>query len=181
MWGLKTITVPVVIGALGVFKKGIEKHFDKIPGKINFKRSPSSDQATSSEKFYRSNDDHDYPLEPQTLEKHLHHPRSIHLHFGKSCVLYVLPQMLPSLHRRNCFFFLLLLLFFFFSFILFLYLLIFFFFFFFFLMGKCCGFCQRGRETGLGTFSFTPFPCVLKRTLYGLRLAAITTVTGNCV
>ena len=33
MWGLKTITVPVVIGALGVVKKGIEKHIDKIPGK----------------------------------------------------------------------------------------------------------------------------------------------------
>ena len=35
MWGLKKITVPVVIGALGVVKKGIEKHTDKIPGKIN--------------------------------------------------------------------------------------------------------------------------------------------------
>ena len=35
MWGLKTITVPVVIGALGVVKKGIEKHIDKIPGKID--------------------------------------------------------------------------------------------------------------------------------------------------
>ena len=44
MWGLKTITVPVVIGALGVAKKGIEKHIDKIPGKLtsqNFKGSPS--------------------------------------------------------------------------------------------------------------------------------------------
>ena len=35
MWGLKTITVPVVIGALGVVKNGIEKHIDKIPGEIN--------------------------------------------------------------------------------------------------------------------------------------------------
>jgi len=36
MWGLKTIAVPVVIGALiGVVKKGIKKHIDKIPGKIN--------------------------------------------------------------------------------------------------------------------------------------------------
>ena len=35
MWGLKTITVPVVIGALGVVKKGIEKHIDKILGKVN--------------------------------------------------------------------------------------------------------------------------------------------------
>ena len=35
MCGLKTITVPVVIGALGVIEKRIEKHNDKIPGKIN--------------------------------------------------------------------------------------------------------------------------------------------------
>ena len=35
MWGLKTITVPVVIGALGVVKKGIEKDIDKIPAKVN--------------------------------------------------------------------------------------------------------------------------------------------------
>ena len=34
MWGLKTITVPVVIGALGLVKKGTEKHIDKIPRKI---------------------------------------------------------------------------------------------------------------------------------------------------
>ena len=34
-------------------------------------------------------------------KKHLHHPRSFHLYFGKSCVLSLLPQMLPSLHRRN--------------------------------------------------------------------------------
>ena len=32
---MKTITVHVVIGALGIVKKGIEKHIDKIPGKIN--------------------------------------------------------------------------------------------------------------------------------------------------
>ena len=34
MWGIKTITVPVVIGALKVVKKGIKKHTDKIPGEI---------------------------------------------------------------------------------------------------------------------------------------------------
>ena len=33
MWGLKTTVVPVVIGALGAVKEGIEKHIDKIPGK----------------------------------------------------------------------------------------------------------------------------------------------------
>ena len=35
MWGLKTKTVPVVVGALGVLKEPIEKHIDKIPRKIN--------------------------------------------------------------------------------------------------------------------------------------------------
>ena len=35
MWGLKTVTEPVVMGALGVVKKGIEKHIDNIPGKIS--------------------------------------------------------------------------------------------------------------------------------------------------
>ena len=34
MWGAKTATVPAVIGALGLIKKGIGKHLDKIPGKI---------------------------------------------------------------------------------------------------------------------------------------------------
>ena len=34
MWGMKTSTVPVVVGALGVIKKGIEKHLSKIPGNI---------------------------------------------------------------------------------------------------------------------------------------------------
>ena len=44
MWGLKTITVPVGIGALGVVKKGIEKHITRFQEKLtsqNFKRSPS--------------------------------------------------------------------------------------------------------------------------------------------
>ena len=45
MWGLKTITVPVVLGALGVVKKGIKKHIDKnYQEKLtsqNFKSSPS--------------------------------------------------------------------------------------------------------------------------------------------
>ena len=35
MWGLKTTTVPVVIGALGTIKKGMESYINKIPGNIN--------------------------------------------------------------------------------------------------------------------------------------------------
>ena len=35
MWGLKTTTVPLVIGALGTIKKDIENYTNKIPGKIN--------------------------------------------------------------------------------------------------------------------------------------------------
>ena len=35
MWGMKTPIVPVVIGVLGVIKKGIDKQICKIPGKID--------------------------------------------------------------------------------------------------------------------------------------------------
>ena len=35
MWGMKTQIVPVIIGALGVIKKGIDKEICKIPGNIN--------------------------------------------------------------------------------------------------------------------------------------------------
>ena len=37
MWGLKTLTLPLSLGHLhfGLVKKGIEKHIDKIPTKIN--------------------------------------------------------------------------------------------------------------------------------------------------
>ena len=33
MWSLETTIVPVVIGALGMIKKGTEKHIEKLPGK----------------------------------------------------------------------------------------------------------------------------------------------------
>ena len=32
MWNLKTTTVPVIVGALGMVKKGTQKHLDKVPG-----------------------------------------------------------------------------------------------------------------------------------------------------
>ena len=35
LWHMKTVTIPVVIGALGMIKKGAEKHLEKIPGSIN--------------------------------------------------------------------------------------------------------------------------------------------------
>ena len=35
MWGMSTETVPVVIGALGVIKKGLEEQTGKIPGSMN--------------------------------------------------------------------------------------------------------------------------------------------------
>ena len=35
MWGLKTTTVPVVLGALGAIKKDIGNYSNKIPGNIN--------------------------------------------------------------------------------------------------------------------------------------------------
>ena len=36
MWGMKTVTIPVIIGALGLIKKGLE-NTQKIPGAINIK------------------------------------------------------------------------------------------------------------------------------------------------
>ena len=35
MWGLKTTTVPVVMGALCTIKKDMENYSNKVPGNIN--------------------------------------------------------------------------------------------------------------------------------------------------
>ena len=35
LWHMKTVTIPVVIGALGMIKKGTEKHLEKIPWSPN--------------------------------------------------------------------------------------------------------------------------------------------------
>ena len=32
MWDMRTTTIPMVIGALGVIKKGVNEYFEKIPG-----------------------------------------------------------------------------------------------------------------------------------------------------
>ena len=37
MWGMKATTIPVVIGALGLVKKGMEKFTQQIPGNIKYK------------------------------------------------------------------------------------------------------------------------------------------------
>ena len=35
MWKMGTEMIPIVIGALGVIKKGLEKYVDKIPGTVS--------------------------------------------------------------------------------------------------------------------------------------------------
>ena len=35
MWHLKTVMVPVVIGALGLINRNVEKHIDKLPCKLS--------------------------------------------------------------------------------------------------------------------------------------------------
>ena len=35
LWHMKTVTIPVVIGALGMIKKSTEKYLEKIPGSQN--------------------------------------------------------------------------------------------------------------------------------------------------
>ena len=34
MWGMRTETIPVIIGALGAIKKGLETYLGRIPGQI---------------------------------------------------------------------------------------------------------------------------------------------------
>ena len=34
-WLMKTVTIPVVVGVLGMFKKGTEKHLEQIAGSPN--------------------------------------------------------------------------------------------------------------------------------------------------
>ena len=35
MWGMRTETIPVIIGALGAIKKGLETYLGRIPGQIH--------------------------------------------------------------------------------------------------------------------------------------------------
>ena len=35
MWGMRTETIPVIIGALGAVKKGLEMYLGRIPGQVS--------------------------------------------------------------------------------------------------------------------------------------------------
>ena len=37
MWGIKAKTIAIVVGALGLIKKGLEKYIHQIPGNIKFR------------------------------------------------------------------------------------------------------------------------------------------------
>ena len=39
MWGMNTTTISVIIGALGLVKKGMEKYISKIPGNISIQEA----------------------------------------------------------------------------------------------------------------------------------------------
>ena len=59
MWNMETEMIPVVIGALGVIKKGLEKYVDRIRGisgisELQKKHSSGNKQSTSSERFCKS-------------------------------------------------------------------------------------------------------------------------------
>ena len=62
LWKMETETIPVVIGALGDIRKGLEKYVDKIPGTASIYKSRSSkkllfwEQLTSSERFCQSSE-----------------------------------------------------------------------------------------------------------------------------
>ena len=62
MWGMKTQIVPVVIGALGVIKNGIDEQICKIPGKINVTELQKIHPYPPKSFAYQIKVD--YPLEP---------------------------------------------------------------------------------------------------------------------
>ena len=39
LWGMKTTTIPVIIGALGLIKKRMERYISKIPGNISIQEA----------------------------------------------------------------------------------------------------------------------------------------------
>ena len=39
MWSMNTMTIPVIIGALGLVRKGMEKYINKIPGNISIQET----------------------------------------------------------------------------------------------------------------------------------------------
>ena len=51
MWGMKT-TIPVVIKALGLIKKGMDKCIQKIPGNIKIHEQPRSQGTLSNSRKY---------------------------------------------------------------------------------------------------------------------------------
>ena len=54
MWGMNTMTIPVIIGALGLVTKGMEKYSNKIPGHISIQETqvcPPWDCSYSEEDF----------------------------------------------------------------------------------------------------------------------------------
>ena len=42
MWSMKTETIPVVVGALGLVKKGLDKFIERIPGSISINLVPKT-------------------------------------------------------------------------------------------------------------------------------------------
>ena len=52
MWQIKTEIIPVVIGALGVIKKGSEKFISEIPGNINLQEIQTGQHCWERPIFY---------------------------------------------------------------------------------------------------------------------------------
>ena len=58
MWGMKAKTIPVVIGALGLVKKGMEKFTQQIPGNIKIQERQ---KITLVEHQHRISEERHYP------------------------------------------------------------------------------------------------------------------------
>ena len=59
MWDMKTLTIPVVVGALGLMKKELDRHNSKIPGEIHIREMQKLcflEQHTFQEKHCQSSE-----------------------------------------------------------------------------------------------------------------------------
>ena len=88
LWHMKTVTIPAVIGALGMIKKGTEKHLERIPGRPNLAEMPKNSP-------YRKCS---YPKEnliydKLNIQKLINYPPYLYLH--STFILFILFNFYP--------------------------------------------------------------------------------------
>ena len=66
MWGLNTETIPVVIGALGLIKKGLENYIQQIPGNTRIEDLQKISLSGTAHIFHQEDLHHPFPAAPKT-------------------------------------------------------------------------------------------------------------------